>query len=109
LNERVAFDIRIKSMRGANAKSEFSPHANRINGDDCGCPGDPRALNGAESQRTAAHNRHARCGLNRRKIGRCRSRETGHAYTTAHHAKFYCVGAGEQRDDPLFRRDHQLG
>ena len=96
-------------MCRANLHRDLAPCANRIDRDDRRCAGDPRTLHAAQSERSAADDGHDRAGLDERNRLRCGGTESSDGHAAAHHPEIGSRGLGEDRHDPLFERDHELG
>src|SRR5262245_25233288 len=71
LDDGVAFDVGIEDVCRADLHREIAAHLDRIDGNDRGRARDARSLHGAQTERSATHNRHDRSWRNgRERTGR---------------------------------------
>ncbi len=108
-DQLVAFDVRIEHIRGANLEHEIATGLDGIDRDDLRRARDARALHGTQAERPAADDGRCAAGGDGRERLRHRRAEAGDADAAADHRKLDCVRFREDRDDPLFKRHHQLG
>ena len=98
---------RARASRRPSRRPRGAPRRDRC--DDRRGARDARALHGAQAERSATDDGHARRGLDRHQRVRGRRAETGDAHAAAHHADVRRGQLREDRHDPFFERDHELG